>query len=149
MTALNKLTLAALAAGLLTSSGCSSSPGLGSGLPPPVPMQKPSEDGGKVVTWSHAQSIVIDFADLYTERVAQVADRIKAKHDDPRIMLEAHRTKTVAGWSMHQIAALPNPYVGFIDMLVLSRLHRISIEKRGPRVFGEDAQMLIDAHRQL
>lgn len=84
-----------------------------------------------------AQSIVMDFVDDFSIRLADVVDTVEADLPTPESRLTVHRLKYTVAHGATVIGASANPRIGLLDMLVMISLQRALVDRRMAPELGE------------
>jgi hypothetical protein len=95
------------------------------------------------------QSEIMDFADQYMVRLAQVMDEFRDRVKTPEARVKAQAWKTGHANAAFIIAVNPNAFIGLMDLIVLVSLGRMVVEDSWMEVHGEDAQPVLEAYRGL
>jgi len=99
------------------------------------------------------QAQVMDFADDFTLRLADMADRIEARRPSMEARVAIHRLRYTVAHGLTVIAASANPKVALIDSVVVMSLQRRLVEERLIPKYFEDmpwiAAVFRDAEEQI
>jgi hypothetical protein len=100
-----------------------------------------------VMTEQH-RSQVTSAADNYVTTVAQAMDELAAANDDPQIALWAIEQKIAAATAAFTDASEPNASVAMLDLMILSTLKRVAVEKHWiEHLLHEDGRAVLVAYR--
>lgn len=99
------------------------------------------------------QAQVMDFADDFTLRLADMTDRIEARRPPMEARIAIHRLRYTVAHGLTVIAASANPKVAIIDSVVVMSLQRRLVEERLIPKYFEDmpwiAAVFRDAEDQI
>lgn len=99
------------------------------------------------------QAQVMDFADDFTLRLADMADRIEARRPPMEARIAIHRLRYTVAHGLTVIASSANPKVALIDSVVVMSLQRRLVEERLIPKYFEDmpwiAAVFRDAEDQI
>ncbi|MFQ5993058.1 MAG: hypothetical protein ACE5NA_11540 [Nitrospiraceae bacterium] len=102
------------------------------------------------ITKGELQDSLMAFADRFGSTIVETAEVFENREGSARARLVARRMKVFPTIAVIDIAAGPNPAVSLLDMLVLVTLNRMVWEEYWkPKVFGEPADLMIKAWRNL
>lgn len=110
---------------------------------------------GALLTVVEAQSVVMGLSESVMFSVADACDRVIRRTERTEARIECATTRFGVGIGALSAATAPNVYVGFVDLITLVTLHRMSLEEPWARqLFDEDDRLLlhqtmVDAEREL
>ncbi len=85
---------------------------------------------GSARTVARSQTQVMDFADDFTLRLADLTDRIEARQPSMDTRISIHRLRYTMAHGLTVIAASANPKVALIDAVVVMTIQRRLVEER-------------------
>jgi hypothetical protein len=96
------------------------------------------------VTIEELEQRILDFADTYTQRIAQAFLEVEEEASNPAVRKWAQQGKVNSAVSAYDIATGRNPISNMFNMIVMVQLHRIVMEEYWiPRKFPEAADELL------
>jgi hypothetical protein len=101
------------------------------------------------VTVEELEQRILDFADTFTQRIAQAFLEIEAEAGSPEVRKWAQKGKVNSAVSAYDIATGRNPVTNMFNMIVMVQLYRIVMEEYWiPEKFPEAADELLPIFEQ-
>ncbi len=101
------------------------------------------------LTQLEVQSEVMSFADRLRETLSQALLELEDSLESTADLVYLERERLYTYSATTEIAAGSNPAIGLLDMAILVTLKRMTWEERSQSLYGEQAQGVVDAYREL
>ncbi len=113
----------------------------------PAQAEKPATRQSSRETYDLMQAQVMDFADDFTLRLADVTDRIEARQMSLEARIAIHRLRYTVAHGLTMIATSANPRVALMDSVVVMSLQRRLVEERLVPAHFQETPWLTDVFK--